>query len=77
MGAVVRLVFGPRQGPAREVHGGSGYWSQDSAVQVMATPVAATGVWVRWPGGRITSSEIAAGVKEVAIDPQGRTRVLR
>src|SRR5262249_474661 len=35
-GAVIRLKFGERWGPAREVHGGGGYWSQDSLVQVIA-----------------------------------------
>jgi hypothetical protein len=38
IGAVLRLVFGQRMGPAREIHAGSGYWSQDSVVQVLATP---------------------------------------
>src|SRR6059058_4125237 len=37
VGAQMRLSFGTRQGPIREVHAGSGYWSQDSAVQVLGT----------------------------------------
>src|SRR2546428_744876 len=49
-GAVRRVVFGGRQGPARAVLAGSGYWSQESAVQVLARPEAATQLWVRWPG---------------------------
>ena len=35
IGATMRPIFGQRMGPAREIHGGSGYWSQDSAVQVL------------------------------------------
>ena len=39
VGATLRMVFGTgRMGAAREIHGGSGYWSQDSAVQVMGCP---------------------------------------
>jgi hypothetical protein len=38
IGAVVRLKFGEQFGPAREIHGGSGYWSQDSTTEVMALP---------------------------------------
>src|SRR5207302_8115866 len=34
IGAVVRLDFGGKLGPAREVQAGSGFWSQNSPVQV-------------------------------------------
>src|SRR6185503_16956526 len=34
--AQLRLTVGQQQGPLREIHAGSGYWSQDSAVQVMS-----------------------------------------
>ena len=37
IGASIRLTSVGNPGPAREVHAGSGFWSQDSAVQVMAT----------------------------------------
>ena len=49
-GAVVRLGDGQRWGPARELHGGAGYWSQDGAVVIPAYAGAATQVQVRWPG---------------------------
>jgi hypothetical protein len=67
IGTVVRLRFGQKWGPAREVHAGSGYWSQDSAVPVLSTPEAPTGVWVRWPGGRITNQPIPNGAKEALV----------
>ena len=39
VGAVLRLEFSNKKsGPARLITAGSGYWSQDSAVQVLATP---------------------------------------
>ena len=74
IGAVIRLICGERFGPAREVHAGSGYWSQDSAVQVMAAPSAPTRVWVRWPGGKTTTTDVPAGAKEIVIGPDGRAQ---
>jgi hypothetical protein len=71
VGAAIRLVFGGRFGPVREIHAGSGYWSQDSAVAVMATPESPSRVWIRWPGGKTTISEIPAGAREVTIEPSG------
>jgi hypothetical protein len=74
IGAVVRLKFGDRLGPAREIHGGSGYWSQDSAVQVLSTPVQPTQIWVRWPGGQTVTADLPPGAKEVAVDSKGVAR---
>jgi hypothetical protein len=73
VGAQVRLKFGERFGPAREIHGGSGYWSQDSAVQVLGAPETPTQVWVRWPGGAISTVVVPAGGKEVTVRYQGVT----
>ena len=67
IGAVLWLGFGQKQGPAREIHAGSGYWSQDSAVAVMATPQPPTHVWVRWPGGKVTSRAVVPGAGEVTV----------
>src|SRR5262249_25443892 len=50
VGAALQLVFGGKTGAIRELHAGSGYWSQDSAVQVMSTPEVPTQIRVRWPG---------------------------
>lgn len=61
VGATVRLRFGHRLGPAREVHAGSGYLSQDSPVLVLATPESPTAIMVRWPGGRTTELPISSG----------------
>ena len=72
VGAVIRLRFGEKWGPAREVHAGSGYWSQDSGVQVMGTPEPPTAVWVRWPGGRTTTTMLPAPVHGVVINSEGK-----
>jgi hypothetical protein len=63
VGATLRLVFGERMGAAREIHGGSGYWSQDSVVQVMGCPEVPTQIWIRWPGGKTTTSPVPAGAQ--------------
>jgi hypothetical protein len=77
IGAVVWLHFGTKSGAARELHGGSGYWSQDSATLVLATPQPPTGLSVRWPGGRLTTSELPAGAAEVGVGLEGRVQKLR
>ena len=76
-GAQMRLRFGQRQGPVREIHAGSGYWSQDGAVQVLGTPETPTQIWLRWPGGQVTTSAIPENAREIAIDPSGKIEVIR
>lgn len=79
VGAVLRLMAdGRAAGPAREIHAGAGYWSQDSAVQVLAVPPnRPVSLQVRWPDGRLTASSIPAGAREVAIQLTGQLQVLR
>jgi hypothetical protein len=64
-------------GPAREVHAGSGYWSQDAAVQVMHGAETPAQITVRWPGGKTTASEIPNGAKEIGVDMNGVIKRLR
>jgi len=68
------LRFGKKTGPAREIHGGSGYWSQDSVVAVMSAPETPTEVIVRWPGGKQTSSSIPAGAREITVATDGTVK---
>jgi len=77
IGATLRLKFGTREGPAREIHAGSGYWSSDSVVQVMATPEPPTQVRVRWPAGRETTSDVPQGAKEITVDSTGAVKQVR
>jgi hypothetical protein len=51
VGAQVRVAYGQRTGPVREVQAGSGYWSENGAVQVFASSDTPTAVWVRWAPG--------------------------
>ncbi len=75
VGAVIRLADGDRMGPAREVQSGSGYWSQNSAVQVLGSPGSFKEVRVRWPGGHETRSPFPPGAHEVVIDAAGHAKV--
>ena len=78
LGAVMRLGAGGEWGPAREVHGGGGYWSQDSAVSVMAMPFPGDGVLeIRWPGGHKTSTPIPANARRITLHSDGRIAELQ
>ncbi len=78
IGAVLRAGNAERVGPAREVHAGSGYWSQDSAVQIFAPRERIRKVQVRWPGSsEWKATDVPAEAREVAIDIGGKSTVLR
>ena len=67
IGATLRLKFPSRLGPAREIHAGSGYWSQDSAIQVLGLPEPPTQIWVRWPGGKETTTALSSNATEIVV----------
>jgi hypothetical protein len=73
-GALIRLKSGQRWGPARELHGGSGYWSQDSLVQVMSAHELAREVLVRWPGGKTTTNTVPSEVREIQVGFDGASK---
>jgi hypothetical protein len=77
IGAILRPGFGEGWGPAREIHAGSGYWSQDSPVQVLGTPAELTRIRVRWPGGKTTESAVPSGAREIQVDTNGTVVVRR
>lgn len=68
IGAQLRMVFAKGRGPIRELHAGSGYWSQDWLTPILATPEKPVAVWVRWPGGQVTTTKIPPGAKEIIIE---------
>ena len=51
----------------KEVHAGSGYWSQDSAVLVFPSPTSASEITIRWPGGKETVGKMNPGESEVVV----------
>jgi hypothetical protein len=74
VGATIRLRNDQQTGPAREIHAGSGYWSQDSAVQVLAADGPPTHIWIRWPGGKTTTSDVPAGAREIVVEENGAVK---
>ncbi|MBC8003720.1 MAG: CRTAC1 family protein [Opitutaceae bacterium] len=55
-----------------EIQAGSGYWSQNSAVQVIARSSGDTPLVVRWPGGKTTMSPVPPNAREITIDIEGK-----
>ncbi len=77
-GAILRVGFENGWGPAREIHAGSGYWSQDSATQVMALPSEPKRLQVLWPGGQLLEVDCPRAAREIEIDQAaGKLRVVR
>ena len=66
-GAQMRIVSNSVRGPLRELHAGSGYWSMDAATTVLALPIGATGLWVRWPNGREQTVLLAADQNSISL----------
>lgn len=73
IGTQVRAMFGKRSGPVREIHAGGGYWSQDAATQVLATPEPLTAIWVRWAGGTTNVFEVPGGARTITLRKDGVT----
>jgi enediyne biosynthesis protein E4 len=75
IGAIIRMLSDGQPGPAREVHAGSGYCSQDSAVQVLAS--GGNKIQVQWPGGKQTTGDVPASAREISVSTGGDLKVLR
>ncbi len=71
IGAQLRVKRGGHLGPVREVHGGSGYWSQDSPVQVLGNVPLANQLWVRWPGGKSFTVAVPTNSAEIEVGLDG------
>jgi hypothetical protein len=67
VGTQLRVMYGDRMGPVREVQAGAGYWSQNGAVQVFGLSDVPTAVWVRWPGGSMSQVPVPKGAREIVV----------
>lgn len=76
LGATLRLETNGRPGPVRELHGGSGFLSQDEPIALLTSPTAPDAVLVRWPGGRQTRSVVPVSARAVRIHGDGRLELL-
>ena len=64
VGAQVRCAHSKA---VKEIHAGSGYWSQDSAVLVFPPPSSNSTVTVRWPGGKVIVGKMNPGESEAVM----------
>lgn len=71
IGACLRLMTAQGAGPIREIHAGSGYLAQDSAVQVLARPDGPVKLWIRWPGGKVTTVDVPPNCRELLVGLEG------
>jgi hypothetical protein len=69
IGAVLRLKFAGGRGASREIHAGSGYWSQNGALTVLGLGEKPVALSIRWPGGRTVEKVIPEGANEVTASP--------
>jgi len=68
IGTQLRLVYGTGPaGPVREVQAGSGYWSQNGAVQVFGLSGTPSAIRVSWPGGPEFDVPVPSGAREVVV----------
>jgi hypothetical protein len=67
VGAMLRPRYGDVLGAGRQIHCGSGYWSQNSVVQVFGGARRPTHIAVRWPNGQDTETRVPADVSEITI----------
>jgi hypothetical protein len=67
VGARLRLVYGDRLGPAREIHLGSGFHSVDGAVSVLGLDGRPDGLEVRWPGWEARRIRLEGAPGEVSV----------
>ncbi len=67
-GSSVRVVYQDgSKGPLRPIQAGSGYWSQNSAVQVLGTAKAPAEIEVTWPNGQQQTAPISPDQHTVVI----------
>lgn len=67
VGAILRLKCGGVWGPARELHAGSGFGSQDSLRPVLAVPRLPEALRVQWPGGATREWPWPRGARRVKV----------
>ncbi len=66
-GAVLRIGKNAAWGPAREIHSGSGWLSQNSATQIFKQPPPGSRIQVHWPGGRVVEAPIPEDKTEIIV----------
>jgi hypothetical protein len=78
-GASLRMVYEDgRKGPRRSVQAGSGYWSQNSAVQILGSEGDPSEIEVTWPDGQQETVPLRTGHTDLVVRhpdaPSGSSR---
>lgn len=69
VGSAIRLVYDDgSKGPLRTIHAGSGYWSQNSAVQVLGHQKPPVALEVIWHTGVTQEIELAEGQTDILVE---------
>jgi hypothetical protein len=69
VGAQMRVRYADgRVGPCRSVTAGTGYGSQDAAVQVFGCGEGPVALWIRWPGGKEQTVQLQKDVWDVKVN---------
>ena len=78
VGAIARMKFkNDKKGPAKIVTAGSGYWSQDSPVQIYASSNRPLEIEVQWPYGKTTRTPIPTGSNEIEVNQKGELKQIK
>ena len=76
VGAMLRSSDGNRVGPTREIQAGSGYWSQNSAVQIFSPNTRK--LLIRWPGTqKFAEAQVPDGAKEIQITAPATIKIVK
>lgn len=67
VGTQLRVDYGDRLGPVREISAGSGFYAQHSAVQLFGLAGTPKAVWARLPGGKTISVPVERGATDVVV----------
>jgi enediyne biosynthesis protein E4 len=67
VGAQLRLRYQGKVGPIREIQAGSGYWSQNGAIQVLGRSGMPSELLVRWPGRNEQAVPLSPGQTELTV----------
>lgn len=77
IGARMNVIYSNGEGPVREIQAGSGYWSQNSVVQVLGLRGEPEQLRVQWPDGREIHYELPEQAGEVVAGRDGSLSVTR
>jgi hypothetical protein len=69
VGAQLRVQYADgHAGPCRAIQAGSGYWSQDAAVQVLGLAGPPVALWIRWPNGKEQTVRLQEQIRDIRVN---------